>query len=1244
MPVEVFCSYAHEDEPLCEDLQRHLKALEHINLIRPWHDRRISPGAEWERAIAAQLQAAEIIVLLVSPDFLASKYCNHEAGVAMKRHESRQAVVMPVILRPCLWESQPFARLQVLPKDGEPVTDWTDPGRALLEAARGIERVANEWLEGDADFSVAILPEALNPRVSEAELPALEQNYLRQVKAELDDRQQSPLGHNDKEEIALEALILVEPEYKVFPSSVDPAVQPDRGKRTSNLVRTLLDSDDPVVVLGQPGAGKSVALRRVGLRLVEMGRGHGQPRIPVYLPLGDFTGRLTGRDPALAMVTGTLLKRGGHAPEIAARLDTYLRAGRMVFLLDAMDEMPREDYKDRFDVLRKLTNYRGNRFLFACRSLDYRESFQVTRAIIQPLSKRMARELLTLAMPDRGREAANRILSPDNPRRNLATNPFFLRLFCLYYKRKQSLPPSRAALVEEFENAVYLKASKYDQDPIRVGQRTMHLILARLGYLIATSQRGVTLPLDRFRREFEDGSRELANCFPHIDEVIHSAAAERLLVKDDHVDTGAGTVLSFYHHRLQEYYAAVYLDVFQPDMDWTQRYDDIWWQEILIMLFGITTTPERHINDLLATIPDPLTVPALAYHIWRLVSNRSDDAANAVSELDPSGFYGLRIDGEWEQGADKVIRAIFGKAANEVRWQYNSKTAVLAKASSDPNEEKVRQFLENRNAVLLDRAELAAECLENAAVETAEPTSRLATILSTFILKGNAWEAVRAIRTGSRLHGIDLYRLIEPALLKGNTWCRQEALEAVANSPVELSPVQQVSIVLFLQFLKGDLLFSTASFAKQVWERRVLAWLTPGFLWLAALSLAAALSPILFYWPLLGALSRNPHPPAALGVGWEAIAAGIVGVGTAGIYYLAYRFGISVLMLSAAIWAVGAAGFIIESTLNLLSLHSDANIALGALLAIALVGTPQLAQTVFTGCACLIATALFRSKRLIPAWRAHLQDIWSTESTMAKAQIIPLVIIAFPLVFGILAIIWGILSWFVQREFHVDISGAPGTVISFVVAVGMLAGFVIVVFGLLWSALKAAGSFLRALPRRLRSLPEMVSRGEIRRGIVGLRQPVTKGVGYILLIAAVVLVPGVVMTWLDRHSVTVEKLAVPVTTVILLLVILLALLVLGVPYLSITYYDTFGEDPPAYLDWFRGRFSFVRTEMQRLSDLLDKHATTPSAERYEAYRRELPGFRDERWRSVLYRQMEKAHKEMRQERDGNAHVNRGSDH
>jgi hypothetical protein len=144
-PARIFYSYAHKDEKLKDKLIEQLEALRRAGLIEGWQDRQIIPGKEWTKEIDANLEAADIILLLVSPSFVASDYCwGKEMKRAMERHQAGTAAVVPVILRPADWHELPFGKLQALPKDGKPVTRWPDRDEAFLDVARGLRRTLAE--------------------------------------------------------------------------------------------------------------------------------------------------------------------------------------------------------------------------------------------------------------------------------------------------------------------------------------------------------------------------------------------------------------------------------------------------------------------------------------------------------------------------------------------------------------------------------------------------------------------------------------------------------------------------------------------------------------------------------------------------------------------------------------------------------------------------------------------------------------------------------------------------------------------------------------------------------------------------------------------------------------------------------------------------------------------------------------------------------------------------------------------
>lgn len=140
-PVELFYSYSHKDEKLRDELAVHLSLLQRQGVISAWDDRNISAGSEWAKEIDQNLNSAQIILLLVSANFLASDYCySIEMQRAIARHEAGEACVIPIILRPVEWSGAPFGKLQALPKNARPVTAWKE--KAFVDIVQGIQRAA----------------------------------------------------------------------------------------------------------------------------------------------------------------------------------------------------------------------------------------------------------------------------------------------------------------------------------------------------------------------------------------------------------------------------------------------------------------------------------------------------------------------------------------------------------------------------------------------------------------------------------------------------------------------------------------------------------------------------------------------------------------------------------------------------------------------------------------------------------------------------------------------------------------------------------------------------------------------------------------------------------------------------------------------------------------------------------------------------------------------------------------------
>lgn len=140
---KVFFSYSRKDRALLEELQRHLKVFQRQGKILPWDDHEVLPGEQWDNRIKANLESADIVLMLLSADFLATDYIwDVEIPMAIQLQKQKKTIIVPIILRPCSWEESPLGKYNGLPRKGLNVTtSFKNRDEAWLEVVQGLSRI-----------------------------------------------------------------------------------------------------------------------------------------------------------------------------------------------------------------------------------------------------------------------------------------------------------------------------------------------------------------------------------------------------------------------------------------------------------------------------------------------------------------------------------------------------------------------------------------------------------------------------------------------------------------------------------------------------------------------------------------------------------------------------------------------------------------------------------------------------------------------------------------------------------------------------------------------------------------------------------------------------------------------------------------------------------------------------------------------------------------------------------------------
>jgi hypothetical protein len=154
-PYNVFIVYARKDAEYLEELRGHLRPMERAGMLKIWCDSEIDAGAKWEEATLHKMVTADVILLVVSAAYYDTSHVyEKELNYALQRHEKGEATVIPIIIRPCDYDSDPIVNsLQVLPKEATPVSEFPNRDNTWLNIIRGVREEVEKREEIENNIS-----------------------------------------------------------------------------------------------------------------------------------------------------------------------------------------------------------------------------------------------------------------------------------------------------------------------------------------------------------------------------------------------------------------------------------------------------------------------------------------------------------------------------------------------------------------------------------------------------------------------------------------------------------------------------------------------------------------------------------------------------------------------------------------------------------------------------------------------------------------------------------------------------------------------------------------------------------------------------------------------------------------------------------------------------------------------------------------------------------------------------------
>jgi SpoVK/Ycf46/Vps4 family AAA+-type ATPase len=404
-----------------------------------------------------------------------------------------------------------------------------------------------------------------------------------------------------------------------------------RSRVVRNIVSTLGRTNEPLILLGDAGTGKTMTLQHIAKTFAEWNLNRVFPTVPLYVRLGEFR---KDEDEVRLDDVLSFIKKSVPLP-IREWIDELDDSKRLIILFDGMDEMSRRRYNEHTEALSVFASSRQGRSktLFSCRITDFSPRFVHRRLVLLPFNRSQIAEYLRLYIRQfpllvEGKKwtpvrLAKRLTKGDLPID--ASNPFVLWLLCLYLVRNFVWPTSRVDLLGFYCEETYeRKAADIPiGEPPFPQREQIFLEWARFAYEIISANRGTTIPV----ADLYGGDNP-----ERIGEYIR--VGERCGILEESSE-GQEHLLRFKHHRFEEYFAALYIQNRRLEIQWLDKLDAPRWQETIFNLVEMGSG-DGAVATLSTAIADTATSEAIR-------ADRVELASRIIRQVSPNSSLDLLL-------------------------------------------------------------------------------------------------------------------------------------------------------------------------------------------------------------------------------------------------------------------------------------------------------------------------------------------------------------------------------------------------------------------------------------------------------------------------------------------------------------------------------------------------------------------------------------------------------------------------
>jgi formylglycine-generating enzyme required for sulfatase activity/energy-coupling factor transporter ATP-binding protein EcfA2 len=610
----VFISYSHKDEVWKDRLVTHLGVLQLEGILDEWDDRRIGAGEDWYQKIEEAIASASVAVLLVSADFLTSKFIlSEEVPRLLELQDKKGMRIFPVIIRPCAWKHVKWlARMNLRPKDGKPISS-------------GAEHRIDADLAAIADEVAAIieseLPPLPIPSPAPQKIPAKYKDWVRNFHSIISYDQLAKKGEVLPVQL-LDVYIPLEtanPFHKAEMERISKDREENLKEPATIDIEALLGRVNCILLRGKAGMGKTTLIKHLANTITE---GSCQSSLRDYLPVMVFL-----KD--LWLVYHEELKRAKRKitfePLLKAYLEkikcplnwavisNFLQHNRALFMFDGLDEIP-DGIRD--DLVELIADFqfenKGNRFLITGRPHGIagrpNERFGKYLRDIEYLDDQKIHEFIrkwfravqgkATGLADTTAEDMISDIGFHEHVSVFTQNPLLLAAVCVLYLVGKRIPEQRADLYDRIVENLLWRRFHDPAEPDKENEVREFLML--LAFEMQKKN------LKTF--EVGDGLDVLKNISSQKDNEQANEYQRRIHRLFNEIEPNCGLLnrlssgeIEFTHLTFQEFMAAKHIDYM--DLDYTKFLENDWWEEAILLYAGLVSlVRKKRSNDIVEEI------------------------------------------------------------------------------------------------------------------------------------------------------------------------------------------------------------------------------------------------------------------------------------------------------------------------------------------------------------------------------------------------------------------------------------------------------------------------------------------------------------------------------------------------------------------------------------------------------------------------------------------------------------------